>query len=775
MKKIILSLIFLFIAVQLFAQTGVDPRYHTYPEIIAELDSLQDEYPQLLHTEIIGYTNGADFYQDPLPVWAAKISDNPEVDEDEPAVLYVGQCHAEEILGVEVTMYMLKEILDNFYLTPYSVWISNLEIWFVPTMNPEGLQVVMDGWDTSFRKNKRDNNLNQVFDFSPEIGYDADGVDLNRNYSFNWVHGDTLWDPSHNELWDYYRGPGPFSEGGNRAVRDLADEQHFIFSINWHSSRSGNFSEKVFYPFEWDGMKSCPDFFVTKTIGEEVASRIEKEPPQTGNYEPSPSRGRKGNAQDWFYQMHSTIQLLIECGTSNLQPGGAQAWLIDDTCERCKVGAYWLLSRALGYQEDAAMLTGHITDSQTGNPIEAEIIIEDFQAPYFSQRLSEPTYGRFWRVLQQGTYDIKICKKGYEEQVIQNVTINNSAWTNLEVQLNPLGICQFEGTASAGGEPVSGEIIITDIVNDTISFSNGSFNFEIYEGEHTMIALSDGFIPQIDSINLSPGIYDIDIIFQPEEIIFSEDWENGLGGWNVEGTWTTVLNGFENTSSLSTNSSQFYCLDTVLTITTSNPINLNGVADDIILTFWTKYHTEYVNDVCSVEISTDGSNWINLKQFSGYVINWKQVFVPLPDYVDTQIYLRFKLTSDETLVDPGWLIDGIKITSSVGNSVDIPETEKRIILKQNFPNPFYESTTISFITHRGDAKNAEINIYNIKGQLIKTIKPENTNRPDDEPFINATWDGKDNQGNPLASGIYFYKLDNGKSESAKIKKCVLIK
>jgi len=147
MKNIVSWCLLFFVAIPLSAQVALPSRYHTYDEIKAELDSLQLEYPDLVFVDSIGVTK-----TDSLPIWAVKLSDNAADDEDEPAVLYVGQCHAEEILGVEITMYMINEILGHFYQTPYSIWLSELEIWFIPSINPEGLQVVMDGWDTAFRK-----------------------------------------------------------------------------------------------------------------------------------------------------------------------------------------------------------------------------------------------------------------------------------------------------------------------------------------------------------------------------------------------------------------------------------------------------------------------------------------------------------------------------------------------------------------------------------------------------------------------------------------------
>jgi len=770
MKAIIFILAFFFICTTLFSQVSLDPRYHTYDEIKTEIDSLQILYPEYVLVDSIGVTLGAS-YQEPIPIWAVKLSDNPEVDEDEPAVLYVGQCHAEEVLGVEITMHMINEILEHRYMQPYCIWLSEMEIWFIPTINPEGLQVVMDGLDIAYRKNKRDNNLNDIFDYVPGPGNDIDGVDPNRNYSFNWIHGDTLYTPGGVEEYDYYRGPAPFSEGGTQAVRNLAEKQHFIFSINWHSSRSGLSSEKIYYSFEWTGVKRPPDFAVNQMIGETVAGLIETED-GTGCYEPSPSRGRKGNAQDWFYQAYGTTQLLIECGTSNIQPDSA---LIEDTCERCSVGAYWLLNRVLGYQTDAAMLTGHVSDSISGEPLKAEVIVENYDASYFVPRCSDELYGRFWRVLLPGTYNLRIRKKGYEEKLINGVTINNSCWTNLNIELVPLGEVLVNGSVTCNGSPVPAQIIVYDIENDTIYTENGGFAFITYEGEHKIQVTSEGCVPYVGTMECIPGIFEMIVLLCPEVVIFSENWEDGLSNWNITGDWALCEEAYEGNYSITDSPDGFYNSNSTVIITTINPINLNGVADDVMLSFWRKYYTEWDNDICSVEISCDGTDWEEIASFSGIQQTWQRILLSLTEWTNSSIYLRFKLTTDETLVDPGWIIDDIKIISSQGNGIDENQNSSNVFkLFQNYPNPFSTSTTISFnlATRLRSASpgQAKIEIHNIKGQLVKNFELRIPN----SEFPKVVWDGKDENGNQLSSGIYFYSLKI-RNKVIETKKCLLIK
>ncbi len=93
----------------------------------------------------------------------------------------------------------------------------------------------------------------------------------------------------------------------------------------------------------------------------------------------------------------------------------------------------------------------------------------------------------------------------------------------------------------------------------------------------------------------------------------------------------------------------------------------------------------------------------------------------------------------------------------------------------NYPNPFNPTTTISFNL---TAENAELIIYNIKGQKVKDLSPSlcHPERVEGrgETKYSVIWDGTDENNQPVSSGIYFYKLNiNGKSES--VKKCLLLK
>jgi hypothetical protein len=90
-----------------------------------------------------------------------------------------------------------------------------------------------------------------------------------------------------------------------------------------------------------------------------------------------------------------------------------------------------------------------------------------------------------------------------------------------------------------------------------------------------------------------------------------------------------------------------------------------------------------------------------------------------------------------------------------------------VVLEQNSPNPFAGSTRISFaVSHPG--QHAEIEIYNVNGQVVRTL----VSGPAREKHNSIVWDGNDNAGGRVASGVYFYRLST--EGQSVIKKMVRV-
>jgi hypothetical protein len=88
-------------------------------------------------------------------------------------------------------------------------------------------------------------------------------------------------------------------------------------------------------------------------------------------------------------------------------------------------------------------------------------------------------------------------------------------------------------------------------------------------------------------------------------------------------------------------------------------------------------------------------------------------------------------------------------------------------LHNNYPNPFNPTTTISFSLKEREM--VTLSIYNLKGQKIRTL--ESTELESGQHSI--IWNGDDQNGNVVSSGIYFYKLDTDSYSATK--KMVMMK
>lgn len=84
-------------------------------------------------------------------------------------------------------------------------------------------------------------------------------------------------------------------------------------------------------------------------------------------------------------------------------------------------------------------------------------------------------------------------------------------------------------------------------------------------------------------------------------------------------------------------------------------------------------------------------------------------------------------------------------------------------LYQNEPNPFNPSTLIRYELASQEAVSTKLEIFNTLGQKVRTL----VNRPQSMGSCAVRWDGRNDNGNKLSSGIYIYRLISGKQVSIK--------
>ncbi len=109
------------------------------------------------------------------------------------------------------------------------------------------------------------------------------------------------------------------------------------------------------------------------------------------------------------------------------------------------------------------------------------------------------------------------------------------------------------------------------------------------------------------------------------------------------------------------------------------------------------------------------------------------------------------------------------VAITVEEEAEIPEPEYVTALRRNYPNPFNPETTIRF-SLREDTEMMELKVYNILGQLVRTLVPAGPHAKGDYEIV---WDGTNDSGKGVTSGVYFYRMSTPNYN--KIHKMMLMK
>jgi hypothetical protein len=273
--------------------------FHNWSEMVAELDIIHAAYPSITTDKIsIGTT------EEGRDIWAMKISDNPGIDESatEPEVLFDGMHHAREPISMEVILHYMHWLGQNYGTDPEATYlVDNREIWFIPIVNPDGYVYNESvGWGTMWRKNRRTN-----------AGSSCKGVDNNRNYDWQWGTTGISFDKCN----DVYCGTNAFSELENQAYRDFVLAHDFPVNISFHSVASA-----ILIPWGYENI-ACPDDVLMREIAEEMATSNGYEVGRAGE---TIGYVCSGTTCDWLYGTFGCLSVCIEVGGSGFWPNESE-------------------------------------------------------------------------------------------------------------------------------------------------------------------------------------------------------------------------------------------------------------------------------------------------------------------------------------------------------------------------------------------------------------------------------------------------------------------
>jgi hypothetical protein len=286
---------------------SADSAYHNYNEMIADINSVVAAHPTIVARISGGIGNSYEGREMPL----IKISDNVGTDENETEVLFNAHQHAREHLTVEMALYIIHLLADNYGSdSRITNLVNSREFWIVPDMNPDGGEYdIATGSYRSWRKNRQ-----------PNSGTSNVGTDLNRNWSYQWG---CCGGSSGTTSSETYRGPSAFSAPETQRLRNFVQSrviggvQQIKANIDWHT-----YSQLVLWPYGYTTANTTSTLNADaesafRTLGQQMAAINGYTPEQASDLYIA-----DGTVIDWMWNTYGIFSYTIEMYPGSSGSGG---------------------------------------------------------------------------------------------------------------------------------------------------------------------------------------------------------------------------------------------------------------------------------------------------------------------------------------------------------------------------------------------------------------------------------------------------------------------
>lgn len=622
--------------------------FYTLTEIYWHLDNMATLYPSLVKPRVA--IDSANLTFEGRMIYWMKISDNPLVDENEPEGLYTAAHHAREPAGVSQLIMYMYYLLENYATNPEIQYIvNNTELYFIPLVNPDGYfynETIAPGGGGMWRKNRLDHQNGEF------------GVDLNRNYSYNWGFDNTGSSP--NDMDNTYRGASPASEPEVQCVQALCNAHNFRIAINYHT-----YGNLLICPWGYQPSFFTPDAPVFNAWGTVLTSENSYRfgtPDQTVGYVVN------GSSDDWMYGEQTSkpkiMAMTPEAGDPNDGFWPASN-LIEDICRENIAmdlnAARLLLAYATVENADGKYMSGpnsyfHFDVERMGldssavytvsiQPISAQITSVGAPRTYSTLSIATP-------VADSISYSVNpSTAAGTPLTYVVELSNGVFTWRDTLTRIygNPIIVYSTNATAATGWNTANGwDVTTEDFVSSPTSFTDSPFSYYNPNAYSSM--------PMTQNVSLAGAIsaqlrfktrFELEANYDFVQVQVSTD-----GGNN----WTSLCGKY----------------------TTSDP-NLNG----------------------------------GEPLYTGFQSAWVNEAIDLDNYVGSNIMIQFQLVSDFWTEYDGIYIDDLVI-EVLDSTSSIHEYQSSIVLGQNIPNPAGEFTFIPVDAKSGGV----IEIYSQLGELV---------------------------------------------------------
>ncbi len=453
--------------------------------------------------------------------------------------------------------------------------------------------------------------------------------------------------------------------------------------------------------------------------------------------------------------------------------------------------------------EDIGSITGTVTDGTTGlENVSLAIDGTNYQT-------TSDNDGNFdFPYIPAGTdYSLSASLYGYEDTSTIFSVVEDET-TELEFTMNMLETGSVSGTVTIAGTAINGATVTLDS-NTVTTDASGNFHFaEVFVGDYEITASAVGYITESENITvISYQTTTVNFDLEESNVIFGDNFESypdfalEFGSWilidgDLSTTYTItgteflndglpmayiVFNPSMTTPPLTGEEYNAYEGDKYLvsfaSVPYTGPTNNDWLItpaitiDESASVFFTAKSLvdQYGLERFNVLVSTGSTLPEDFTCISGeYSVSapdtWTNYSYNLSAYAGQTIRVAILCVSNDAFM---FMVDNFRVTdedvTSNSNNASIVTSE----LLGNYPNPFNPETRITFFTKENG--HVSLDIYNIKGQKVKTLLNDTLEAGNH----NVTWNGTDDNGKNVASGVFFYRMKSGKYTSTK--KMILMK
>ncbi len=622
-----------------------------YTEFVSHIDTMVQKFPSLISAKAVAGTS-----VEGRPIYWMRISNNPNVKQNKPEILYNSLHHAREPASMMQQILYMYYLLENYNTNAEVKYlVDNCEMYFMPMVNPDGYvynQNTNPNGGGMWRKNRK-NNGNGTF-----------GVDLNRNYGYQWGFDNT--GSSNNSSSDTYRGTAGFSEPETQVVRNFCNNHKFRLTLNYHT-----YSDLLIYPWGYQANFYTPD---SATFVNYAMLLTRDNHYNYGTANQTVQYTANGTSDDWMYGEQSSkpkiFAMTPEAGQTSDGFWPAQNRIVNI----CKVNL-------------------------TQNLYAAHLILK-----YARATDEEPRYVS----TKTGYFNYKLTRLGLDSPSTFTVNI---------VPLSGL-------ITSVGSAKTYTNMSLLQTRNDSISFTLSN---TITDGQSFsyIIEVGNGQFTSRDTITKMYG-QPVTVFYSNAGSMVG--WSTSNGWNTTTSSFYTAPSSITDSpgGNYASGATSRITTTASMSLTGALSANLTFWSKWIIEPGYDYLEAEVSTNggstwtpVCGKYTKPgNGNQDPNQPIYDGFQLNWVKESIDLDAYVGQNILLRFELNADNGSQYDGFYFDEYHLQKIMPNVSSVNELDKGVAqVSQNMPNPASRNTIINYTLPEG-INDGSLVILNSMGQEV---------------------------------------------------------